>query len=398
MNQTLMSHQSEYNPKSNTNRLYYLDWLRVITLLSIFFYHCNRFFDYHEHPIQNITRSLASSIHREFFQLWMMPLFFIISGAAVYYALKSRKAGEFIKDRIIRILIPLVFIGIFVIAPPQIYLERLINGEFSGTFLQWYPHYFDGIYPFGGNFAFHGMHLWYLMILFAYSLILLPLFIPVRKTSTSILARHSTLFEKSWALLLLFVPLAAMAILAEIIGLDFTKIMGGWDSFSYLLFFIYGYLIFSNLCIQELIRSSSTVYFITAVVLSIIYLYLQFGPNLSEIAWVWFGELILRSLVSWCWILALLGLGSRFLNFNNRFLVYANEAVLPFYILHQTVLLIIGFFVIQWSIVIATKYTIITASSFIVVMIIYELLVRHVNVLRFLFGMKFSGRSSAKGT
>jgi len=384
-----MPYQYEHNPANNTNRLYYLDWLRVITLLSVFFYHCNRFFDYREYPIQNITRSLASSIHREFFQLWMMPLFFIISGAAIYYALKSHKAGEFIKERILRILIPLVLIGIFVIAPPQIYLERLINGEFSGTFFLWYPNYFEGIYPFGGNFAFHGMHLWYLMVLFINSLILLPLFIPDSKTGASFLSRISTLFEKPWAFFLLFVPLAAMALLADIIGLDFTKIMGGWDSLSYLLFFIYGYLIFSNLRIHELIRRYSTVYFVVAVILSVFYLYLQFGSNLSEFPSVRLGTLILRSLLSWCWIIGLLGLGSRFLNFNNRFLVYANEAVLPFYILHQTVLLIIGFFVIQWNITISTKYIIITNSSFIVTMIIYELLVRHVNVLRLLFGLKF---------
>lgn len=384
-----MPHQSEHNPVSNTNRLYYLDWLRVITILSVFFYHCNRFFDYREYPIQNITRSLTSSIHREFFQLWMMPLFFIISGAAIYYALKSHKAGGFIKERILRILIPLVLIGIFVIAPPQIYLERLINGEFCGTFFQWYPNYFDGIYPFGGNFAFHGMHLWYLMFLFMYSLILLPLFIPDSKTGASLLSRISTLFEKPWAFFLLFVPLAATALLAEIIGLGFTRIMGGWDSLSYLLFFIYGYLIFSNLRIQELIRRYSPVYFVAAVILSVFYLYLQYGPNLSEFPLVRFGTSILRSLLSWCWIICLLGLGRRFLNFSNRFLVYANEAVLPFYILHQTALLIIGFFVIQWSITISTKYIIITNSSFIVTMIIYELLVRRVNVLRFLFGLKF---------
>jgi hypothetical protein len=70
------------------------------------------------------------------------------------------------------------------------------------------------------------------------------------------------------------------------------------------------------------------------------------------------------------------------------FLKYANEAVLPFYILHQTVLLLIGYFVVQWAIPDLAKWAIIFVSSFIAIMAIYEFLVRRYNVMRFLFGMK----------
>jgi hypothetical protein len=94
------------------------------------------------------------------------------------------------------------------------------------------------------------------------------------------------------------------------------------------------------------------------------------------------------SLRSVCWIVAILGFGSRVLNFNNRFLGYANEAVLPFYILHQTVMLIIGFYVVQWNIGIWPKYLTISVTSFIAIMLIYELLIRRINVFRFLFGMR----------
>jgi len=64
------------------------------------------------------------------------------------------------------------------------------------------------------------------------------------------------------------------------------------------------------------------------------------------------------------------------------------EAVLPFYILHQTVITIIGFYVIQWNLGIAPEYLIIASTSFIAIIAIYELLVRRINVLRFLFGMR----------
>ena len=108
----------------------------------------------------------------------MMPLFFILAGASVYYSLRFRTAGGFIKERTLRILIPLIIVGYFVIAPPQVYLERLTHGEFSGTFFQFYPHYFDGLYGLGGNFVWMGMHLWFLVLLFVFSLIVLPLLLP----------------------------------------------------------------------------------------------------------------------------------------------------------------------------------------------------------------------------
>jgi peptidoglycan/LPS O-acetylase OafA/YrhL len=62
--------------------------------------------------------------------------------------------------------------------------------------------------------------------------------------------------------------------------------------------------------------------------------------------------------------------------------------VLPFYILHQPVILSAGYFVVQWNLPAATKYFIIVFISFAVIMAIYELMVRRINVLRFLFGMK----------
>ena len=354
-------------------------------MLSIFFYHSDRFFDFNPWHINSAVTSLASTIHIEFFKLWMMPLFFIISGAAVYYSLSSRKAGGFVKERILRIMIPWVLIGIFVMAPPQIYFVRLSQAEFSGSFFQFYPHYFDGIYPYGGNFAFHGMHLWYLMDLFFFSLILLPLFLPRGNSGKSLISRLATLFEKPWGLLLLFVPLAAVAMYADVTGFFMeSRVTGGWDLLSYLLFFIYGYLIFSNVQIQATIKKYSTAALVAALVSTAGVMYSQFVIQPASDTMLW----ALRSLCAWCWIITILGFGSRFLNFNNRFLGYANEAVLPFYILHQTVITIIGFYVIQWNLGIAPKYFAIAIASFIAIMVIYELLVRRINVLRFLFGMR----------
>ncbi len=396
---------------TQTDRLFYLDWLRVFAILVILFHHCSKIFDYHTTDLYNTIRSFAPSIHREFDALWIMPLFFVVSGASVHFSLKSRKAGEFIKERILRIAIPLVFIGTFVINPPQIYITRLFHGQFSSGFFQWYPHYFDGVWP-GGNFAPLGIgtHLWYLMSIFIFSLILLPLFIPLKKTGTSAISRISNLFVNPWALFLLFVPVSAASALFEAMGLGNIRMMGHWDQISFLFFFGYGYLIFSNKRIQETIRKYSTTFVVVALILTALYLDSHFGVNLiisgvTEHDFlkidaslpinhsVWIAVQAFRGLIAWCWIIGLLGLGRRFLNFNNKFLVYSNEAVLPFYILHHTIIMIVGFFIIQWSSSIGTKYFIIAIVSFAVIMAIYEILVRRVSILRILFGMKIKNDS-----
>jgi hypothetical protein len=76
-------------------------------------------------------------------------------------------------------------------------------------------------------------------------------------------------------------------------------------------------------------------------------------------------------------------------------LAYANEAVLPFYILHQTVILCVGWFVISWNISMSAKYLIIAAVSFTLIIVLYELLIRHLNVVRFLFGMRPKRKTSS---
>jgi surface polysaccharide O-acyltransferase-like enzyme len=84
----------------------------------------------------------------------------------------------------------------------------------------------------------------------------------------------------------------------------------------------------------------------------------------------------------------LLSIGARYLNHNHKVLAYANEAVLPFYLFHQTVILAVGFFVIRWNLGILPKLLIVTAVSFPLTLALYELLARRLNTIRFFFGMR----------
>jgi hypothetical protein len=88
------------------------------------------------------------------------------------------------------------------------------------------------------------------------------------------------------------------------------------------------------------------------------------------------------------WIVFVLSLGAKYMNVNKKVLTYGNEAVLPFYIFHQTIILCVGWFVIRPNMGILPKYLIIAVASFALTMVLYEGLVQHFNVVRFLFGMR----------
>ena len=74
---------------------------------------------------------------------------------------------------------------------------------------------------------------------------------------------------------------------------------------------------------------------------------------------------------------------------------YGNEAVLPFYLFHQTIILCVGWYVIRWDLGILFKLLIIAVVSFPLIMILYELFVRRFNIVRFFFGMRPKKKPSA---
>src|SRR5688500_7202306 len=103
---------------------------------------------------------------------WVMPLFMLLAGESAYYSLRKRGRRSFVMERVRHLLVPLL-IGILVLVPPQVYLERRLSGAFGGSLVAFYPHFFEGVYP-RGNLAWH--HLWFLGYLFVFGLAGLPLF------------------------------------------------------------------------------------------------------------------------------------------------------------------------------------------------------------------------------
>jgi peptidoglycan/LPS O-acetylase OafA/YrhL len=95
-----------------------------------------------------------------------------------------------------------------------------------------------------------------------------------------------------------------------------------------------------------------------------------------------------RMTMAWCWPLALLGLGRRYLTSSGPLLRYAREASYPVYILHQTVIVAVAYVVVGWHAGVALKYLLILLTASVATLLVYEFLVRRFNPVRFPFGMK----------
>ncbi len=366
-----------------SERRFALDWLRVMVILTVFVYHSTRFFNLGGWHVKNAVMYWSVDIGQQVLETFMMPLCFVISGASIFYALGKSGIGTFLKDKVLRLLVPLV-VGIFTHSALQVYLERVSHGEFTGSFLEFYPHYFEGMYAFGGNFGWMGIHLWYVEMLFIFSLMFLPLFLLLQRgLGRRLLAGLGNVLAAPGAAFLLVVPAILVLQLVPVdtpLGMDG---FGGWGILSHAWFFVSGFLIASSERMQQSIKRLRWVWLIAAILLTI-----------AQVDFVISHPYDLKQtpLMAYLWILAFLGLASRYLNFSTPSLQHANEAVLPFYILHQPVLLSVGYVVVLWAIPDLLKWAIIAASSFVFTIALYEFLVRRFNLLRFLFGMKLLPR------
>jgi glucan biosynthesis protein C len=374
-------------------RRFDLDWLRVLVILLVFIFHSGRFFDTMDWHVKNSTTYQGVQVWTMFLASWMMPLIFVISGASIYFALN--KVIKFVKDKVLRLLVPLG-VGVFTHVSLAVYLERLTHHQFSGSYIQFLPHYFQGWYGDGGNFAWMGLHLWYLLVLFVFSLLFLPLFYLFKGSGQKVLHVLGDVFSWPGVVYLLAIPVVWLSIGINPRSDLGDRNWGGWSLLGYIPFFLYGFLIISHEGLQQTIQRWRWISLglALAATASMIYTGLHYGKSpFGTRGYNLFNGTF--GLNAWLWVLVALGFDFKYLKFNRPFLKYANEAVLPFYVLHQTVLLCVGYFITHWQIADPLKFIVISISSFSFIMITYEFLIRRNNVLRFLFGMKsLSAKSS----
>jgi len=368
----------------------YLDWLRVLGISFVFIYHTTRLYNVEDWVVKNNIWYPSVEVWNGFATSFMMPLMFVISGASLFYATGKGGFNKFLKDKILRLLVPLLVADLTHITI-QSYLFNRTHGLFSGSYFQFLPQYYNL-----GTINWMGAHLWYLLFLFVFSILLYPIMRWLKGNGSGFLSRLDGVISKTGVLYTLTFP---FLLLYLIIPSDSILLSdnGGWPYIMYLWFLLLGFLLVSDEQLQDKIRRLRWVSLAVGLALVAGFLIvLSRVTNMEEITPLLILAGVMRIFGGWICVLAFFGLGMQYLVERTARLDYANEAVLPFYILHQTVILVVGYFVLQWAIPDAFEWMVVVVISFAAIIVLYEFLVRRFNVMRVLFGMKPTSKISIK--
>jgi len=367
-----------------------LDWVRILAVLLLIPFHTARIFDTHElFYVKNAELStwLTNGVI-VFLNPWHMPLLFLAAGASTWFAMKKRSGGQYLIERLKRLMVPFIF-GTLVIVPPQMYFAQLHRSGTPISYLEYYPTFFQmrpvGMPDYTG-IGFTWGHLWFILNLFVISLIALPIFLGLKtKTGQRMTAGLAGFFGRGPAILLLALPFPfVLYFLPEIDGKPF---------FMYLMVFAFGFLLMSDTRHQKALERNRWIALILGIAcMSVIYAVMRSGARFEEATFEFILFGLLRSFNIWFWLVAILGFGQKYLNIDNKLLRYARNAAYPFYVLHQTVIVVIGFYVVQWNTDVLLKFSVIVGCSLVATIGLYDLIVRRTNVTRFLFGMKSKAR------
>ncbi|WP_138504803.1 acyltransferase family protein [Spirosoma lacussanchae] len=380
----------------NTRR-YDLDWLRIIAILTLLFYHTGMIYVSWGWHIQSTETSRPFEEVMRWLHRWRMPLLFFISGAGTYFALRKRTVGNYAGERVRRLFLPLVF-GMFVIVPPQIYAEWLFRGRFSGSYAEFYPYVFK-FQPYrdggsGGAFSWH--HLWFIAYLFLYALISIPVFrwlkSPVGQRFTDRIGQ--VINRPGGALWLMVGVIAASQYMTRPFYPDETHaLIDDWAYFvENLLLFWFGYLLISRREFWSVLTDQRRIFLVATLVFTagLYGMRMVFtNEEIDTVFWIdfWYFTNSLALMVSS--VLATIAYGYRYLNINKPILPRLNEAVYPFYILHQTVIVGIGYYVLtETTLGLYDGFLVVSISSLIVCLAVYGLLIRPFRLTRLLFGVK----------
>jgi glucans biosynthesis protein C len=363
-----------------TRRLHYVDWLRVLAVLLLFPFHTARVFNAGEPfyvKAPHLSRPLGWALG--FIDVWHMPLLFFLAGASTYFALRRRTRSGYARERFRRLLVPLLF-GWVVLIPPQTWYGARFNSGYSGSFFHYLVSgdFLENNIRDGGDYygGFGIGHLWFILFLLVISLVVLPLWGERARGAVERMARVLS-HPAGWLLA------AFLIMIAE--GLPD---LAGKNIVYYLVFFVSGYLMMVAPRFEE--RAERHGWWALPAGFALAAWWVAIGdyrdslpdPSLilTMINMAGFGS-------AWLVIVGSMGLGRRYLDRRSAALDYLAEGSYPIYILHQTVIVVLGFWLVKMNLPWAAQWIALLTAATAATFLLYAGL-RRVGWLRALFGMR----------
>jgi glucans biosynthesis protein C len=357
-------------------RLYYVDWLRVLVILTLIPYHSALTYTglgdtYIISPLKDL-KVLPFLIITAPLDNFFMTLLFFLSGIGTYYALQYRSRREYLNERISKLLIPLQ-LGIISICPLQAYFKGLKEG-FLGNFISFLPQFFSGKIAYYYGYA----HLWFLFYLLIFSGICFPLFTRWVKESSRLEKITSFICKGNN----IYIPMAFIILVETCLRPfyqgPYTIIMDWTNDIVYLSVFIYGFIFASDSRIQERINritKTLSVIAIMCIPILIFMYYLWAVCNSSEffisIAWAF-----TKGVYECSAIIMLIGIAKKYLNKKSSLIIYLNKASFTYYYWHYLPVSFLTYCFIRTRLNVYAKYLLVVILSYLFILSIYELVVK----------------------
>lgn len=372
-----------------SRRLHYVDWLRVLAVLLLFPYHTLRVFNAGD-PFYVKSPYLSGSLNAVlgFIDFWHMPLLFLLAGVSAYFALAKRSGCQYLGERITRLLVPLAF-GWLVLIPPQTWYGARFNSGYTGSLLHYLTSGDFLVWNVQGGGDYYGGfglgHLWFIMYLLFIAIFTLPLLLLWRRPKSRAASRLSRFIAHPAG----WLAVGVLLMIAE--GLPSP--IEDKSFFYFTALFVLGYLTMAS---DDFMDSARRYRWALPAGIALIVLRMVFWqahdalPDPS-VPLALFNSGVLLGV--WLIIIGLLGLGQRFLDRRSRALSYLAEGSYAIYILHQTVIVVLAFYFIKLPGPWPVQWLALLVASALVTFALYEL-IRQLNPLRFLMGMKWRPRET----
>jgi len=353
----------------NNYRRHDIDWIRVIAIGLLLIYHITLSFQ----PwgifflfIPNNESLEMLWIPMSLLNVWRIPILFFISGMGVFFAIKKRNWISLILERTRRILIPLIF-GYFAIVPIHIFILQK---------------YFHKDLNYSAGFG----HLWFLANIFAYVILLSPIFFLLKSNYDSIIFKISRkLIRFPLGIYIFLIPfiIEVLIIQPESFTLYLFTKHGFW--LGLLAFFFGFYFVALG---NEFWESIARLKFVNLILAFILFI----------IRWILFdfkSPFYLISIESVLWIFTIFGLGFSYLNYNNKWIDYLSKAAYPIYIIHLSFQYLSSYFIFPLNINVWLKYLFVIILTFLGSFVFYEFVINRNKLIRPLFGLNYKKNKSA---
>lgn len=347
-------------------RKHYIDNLRNATILLLFPVHT--FMIWNDFGIkfyvwQGESRLLSTLI--VLINPWFMPLLFALAGISARYSLQKRSYKEFAAQRVQKLLIPFIC-GMVLLVPFQTFFCRKFFFDYDGGLFQNLQYFFTNYTDLSGyDGGFTPGHLWFILFLFVISMFSLIVFklMPYERVASKIEG------IPAWGVLLLFIPVWLMYYLGN---------FGGFSLGKNLALFLLGYYFLGNDKVIEALEKN------------IKWLSLVWAAGIAALGvlywnFAYYGDLLVNY-VGWSSILVIIVFGKKCLNRKTKFTEYFNSASYPIYILHQSILVALAYYVLRICGSLPLQVLLIMIGSFGLTVLAYHIIAL-IPILRAIIGL-----------